>query len=110
MYNFKMSVNYDGKKFVQRWLQVVDLSSAAQICDDLPDLPRNSYATGAIGGYGYQSEPLVCGGIVGTASVSQECFSFVTSNWCRCYKIFFTSSLMIRPNKLEGLIGLTIFG
>jgi hypothetical protein len=24
--------------------------------------------------------------------------------------LFFTSSLMIRPNKLEGLIGLTIFG
>jgi hypothetical protein len=56
-------------------------SSASQTCKFLPDFPVSDVLYGAIGGYGYNNEPLVCGGYEHPSESYDECYAFVNGAW-----------------------------
>ena len=63
--------------------QVIDVSlSSPQTCNSLPEPPDNTFSHGAIGGYGYLNEPLVCGGTLDfSTTFYSECQSYSNGIW-----------------------------
>ncbi len=61
--------------------QIVDLSDPDSSCSDLPKLPYQ--VINAIGGLGFQNEPLVCGGSPDASpnSYTNVCYSYTKGSW-----------------------------
>ncbi len=62
------------------YTEILDLTSPTSLCQNLPNYP-DDYAGGAIGGLGYNNEPLVCGG--DAFNPSKVCYSIVNGIWTK---------------------------
>ena len=66
-------------------MEIVDLNSNESYCQSFfPDVPsdfRNQLRYGAIGGYSYQDEPLVCGGYLNESVSYSDCYVFTGVHW-----------------------------
>jgi N-acetylneuraminic acid mutarotase len=60
-------------------VEIIDLESPTTTCRILPDFPTN--VTGAIGGLGFQDNPIICGGLNASTSYTNKCYSFNVSEW-----------------------------
>lgn len=81
-------------------VEIIDLESPTTTCRILPDFPTN--VTGAIGGLGYEDNPIICGGSVTSTSYSNKCYSLNVSEWIsspdmRSAKAF--AAVSVSPNQ-----------